>query len=79
MIDRALLTAAVAGVGIAAFGFIRPGVYLLAATFLAGALIRWRGIPSRLLANRRRHVDVIVLTLFAVALTTLAAVLPQSR
>jgi hypothetical protein len=76
MIDRLVVSAALVALVVAGFLSARWGAIALGLIFLAGAVVRRRGLPSLLLTQRRQRTDVLVLSAFGVALVALAAVLP---
>ena len=66
------------GIGIAALHRPRAGMYVVAAALGAGAVVRLVARPRAAgsLVVRGRHLDVVVLTVLAVAVAVLAAVTP---
>lgn len=75
-VDLVLLVAAGTALAVAAVASARWGAIGLGLLFLAGALLRQRGVPSLLLTQRRRRTDLAVLGAFGVTLIALALVLP---
>jgi len=76
-----VLAGLAAGVGLIVDHQVRTGLYVAAASLLAGALLRL-GLRPRAAGNlvvRSRHVDVAVLLAAAAAVAVLAAVTPFPR
>lgn len=55
---------------------VRMGAIVMGLAFAGAAVGRRAGVAGELLTSRRQKVDVAVLAVFAVALVTLALVLP---
>lgn len=77
MADRALGITFLASLALMLSASVRVGAILMGLAFAGAALARQAGWAGELLSSRRQRTDVAVLSVFAVALITLAAVLPR--
>lgn len=77
MVDRLLGSAVLVSVVLMVSYSVRVGAIVMGLAFAGAALARRAGWAGELFTSRRQRTDIAVLSVFAVALITLAAVLPR--